>query len=203
MKTEAKTKLARWMPWILIAAGIIGIICSLVLTYDQIQVWKNPSYTPSCSLNPILSCGSVIDSEEGHILGIPGPFFGLLAFPVLATVGVSMLAGATFKRWFWLGLQFGAIAGIGYALWLFWLSLYSIRALCPFCLGVDAVVYVVAWYITLYNIERKAIVIPKSLGGVANFARRHHLDILVLWFLIVTAIILQHFWYYFGKHLPF
>lgn len=201
--TPTRSKLSRWLPYILIVGGIIGIVCSLVLTYDQIKVWQDVNYQPACSLNPILSCGSVINSDQGHILGIPGPFYGLLAFPVLVTIGAAMLAGATFKRWFWIGVQLGAIGGIGYALWLFWLSLFKIHALCPFCLTVDAAVYVMAWYITLYNIEQKVIVIPKILRGVALFARRHHLDLLVLWFLLVTAFILNHFWYYFGKHLPF
>ncbi|HEY1064206.1 MAG TPA: vitamin K epoxide reductase family protein, partial [Candidatus Saccharimonadales bacterium] len=97
----------------------------------------------------------------------------------------------------------GAIGGVGYSLWLLWLSLFTVRALCPFCLAVDVVVFTVAWYITLYNIEKKNIVLPKSLQGAGMFVRRHHLDILVLWFLLVAAFILNHFWYYFGKHLPF
>lgn len=202
-KVEQKTKLVRWFPYLLIIVGIVGIICSLVLTYDQIKVWEDPNYSPACSLNPIVSCGSVIDSKEGHLFGIPGPFFGLLAFPVLLTIGVAMLAGATFKRWFWQGLQIGAIAGVGYALWMFWLSLFTINALCPFCLVVDVAVYIGAWYITLYNIQQKYIGVPKALQGAAKFARQHHLDLIVLWLLALAAYTLYHFWYYFGKHLPF
>lgn len=197
------SKLARRFPWILIAAGIVGIVCSLILTYDQVQVWKNPSYSPACSLNPILSCGTVIDSQQGHVFGVPGPFFGLLAFPVLVTVGAAMLTGATFKRWFWIGLELGVIGGVGYALWLFWLSLFTVHALCPFCLAVDVAVYTAAWYVTLYLIEQKIVVLPAALAGSGTFARKHHLDLLVLWLLLVAAFILYHFWYYFGKHLPF
>lgn len=202
-KPKPASKLAKWLPYILIICGVIGIICSLVLTYDQIKVWEDPSYSPACSLNPIVSCGTVIDSKQGHILGIPGPMYGLLTFPVLVTVGVVMLAGAKLKRWFWLGLQVGAIAGIGYALWLFWLSLFKIHAVCPFCLVTDVAVYTAAWYITLYNIEQGVIKVPTKLKGLANFARQHHLDLLVLWFLILAAYTIYHFWYYFGKHLPF
>jgi uncharacterized membrane protein len=200
---QVQTKLQRVLPWLLIIGGIIGIICSLILTYDQIRVWQNPSYHPACSLNPILSCGNVIDSKQGHIFGIPGPFYGLLAFPVLVTIGVAMLAGARFKRWFWLGLQAGALGGIVYALWLFWLSLFKVHALCPFCLLTDVVVYTTVWYITLYNLEQGTIKLPKSWAKMGNFARRHHLDILLFWFLLLIVFILHHFWYYFDKHLPF
>ena len=203
VKQAAQSKLERFLPWMLTIGGVIGLICSLVLTYDQIKVWENPDFIPACNLNPILSCGNVMNSGEAHIFGIPGPFFGLITFAVLLTIGVALLAGAKLKRWFWQGLQLGALAGLGYALWMFWISLYTIHALCPFCLAVDTVVYILVWYITLYNIEKGHIKIPKPLTGVAKFARNHHLDLLVLWFLILAAYILNHFWYYFGKHLPF
>ncbi len=111
------------------------------------------------------------------------------------------MAGATFKRWFWQCLEVGAIGGVGFALWLFWLSLYRIHALCPFCLAVDVVMYTLFWYITLYNIDNGHVSPPRQLAGIGNFARRYHLDILILWFLIIIFIIFHHFWYYFGQHL--
>lgn len=199
---KAKTlTLERVLPWILIAAGTIGIVCALVLTYDQIRIWQNPNYHPACSLNPVVSCGSVINSKQGDIFGIPGPFFGLITFPVLVTVGTAMLAGAKFKRWFWLGLEAGAIGGVAYALWLFFLSVYKVHALCPFCLTVDVMVYTTSWYITLYELEKGFVKLPGQLQGAGKFARRHHLDILALWFIAVFVFILHHFWYYYGKHL--
>jgi uncharacterized membrane protein len=201
VKIKTPKSLAKVLPFILVVGGIIGLFSSFILAYDQIKIWENPSYQPACSLNPILNCGSVIDSGEGKVFGIPGPFFGLITFSVLLTIGAAMLAGAKFKRWFWLGLQAGAIGGFGFGLWLFLLSIFRINALCPFCLTVDAVVAVMLWYITLYNFEQKVLVMPSALQKVPAFIRRHHLDILVLWFLLVVAFILKHFWYYYGKHL--
>jgi uncharacterized membrane protein len=201
MTKDKKLSLEKALPWILIIGGIVGIICALVLTYDQIKIWQNPHYQPACSLNPVVSCGSVINSKQGELFGIPGPFFGLITFPVLVTVGAAMLAGARFKRWFWLGLEAGAIGGIGYALWLFLLSMYRVHALCPFCLTVDIAVYTTSWYITLYTLAEGFVKLPRRLTGVGDFARRHHFDILLLWFVILAAWILKHFWYYYGKHL--
>src|ERR1019366_6072990 len=139
---------AKVLTWLLVIGGIIGIICSLVLVYDQIKIWQNPHYSPFCSLNPLVNCGSVIDSKQGDVFGIPPPFFGLIVFPILATTGMALFAGAKFKRWFWIGLEAGAIGGAISALWLFILSMYRVHALCPFCLGVDVVVYTLFWYIT-------------------------------------------------------
>jgi uncharacterized membrane protein len=202
MAKKKSITLAQALPWILIIGGVIGLICSFVLTYDQIRIWQDPSYHPACNLNPVVSCGSVINSKQGDIFGIPGPFFGLAVFPVLVTLGVIVASGTKLKRWIWQGLQLGVIGGLLWALLLFYLSIYRVHALCPFCLTVDAVIYILVWYVTLYNIEAKNIPIPKGWAErAATFARKHHLDIIVFWFLLVIAFILKHFWYYYGQHL--
>lgn len=198
-KTFGLTKL---LPYILLICGIIGIICSSILIYDQVRIWQDPNYVPACSLNPVVSCGSVIDSKQGEVFGIPPPFLGLVVFSSIATVGVTLLAGAKYKRWFWLALELGAAGGVAFALWLFLLSMYRVHALCPFCLSVDVVVYTLFWYMTLYVIDNKYLKLPSGKAQkVYGWARRHHLDLLILWFLIIIALILKHFWYYYGKHL--
>lgn len=193
--------LTKIMPWLLIVCGVVGIIASIFLAYDQVRIWQNPSYVPACNLNPLISCGGVITSGKGELFHIPGPFFGFLAFPVLVTVGAAMLAGARFKRWFWQGLQLGAAGGVLFALWMFWTSLFQIHALCPFCLSVDTVMYVFFWYLTLYNLQQGHATLPVRFKGALDFCLRHHLDILVGWFLILIAYTLYHFWYYFGQHI--
>jgi hypothetical protein len=59
------------------------------------------------------------------------------------------------------------------------------------------------WYVTLYNIEKGHIKLSSGLQGIGTFARKHHLDILILWFLIIGGLILHHFWYYYGPLLGF
>ena len=196
-----KPSFVRAIPWVLLISGFVGLVCSLALTYDQIKVWQNPNFRPICNLNPVVSCGSVISSQQGHIFGIPAPITGLILFPVFITFGIVLLAGAKFKQWLWISLEAGVLGGFVYAIWLFLLSTYKVHALCPFCLATDIVVYTSAWYVTLYNIERGFIRLPKRAKAVDLFIRRHHLDILLLWFLALFAFIMHHFWYYYGKHL--
>ena len=71
-KTSRLGKLGTLLPWMLIIGGAIGIICSLILIHDQIELWKNPGFHPACNLNPIVNCGTVIDSKQGEVLGFPG-----------------------------------------------------------------------------------------------------------------------------------
>jgi uncharacterized membrane protein len=200
--TDAKHTLAKALPYILIIGGILGIICSFIITQDKFKLLENPNYHPLCDLNPVISCGSVMQSKQGAAFGFPNPFIGLAAFAVLITIGMAMKAGAIFKRWFWLGLELGAVFGIGFVHWLFFESVYRIHALCPYCMVVWIVTITTFWYVTLYNIEQKNIVLPKGAATtVYSWVRRHHIDILVLWLLIIAGLILKHFWYYYGHHL--
>lgn len=185
----------------LIIGGIIGLICSFVITNDKLQLAENPHFTPNCNLNPVISCGSVMSSSQGSLFGFPNPWIGLAAFAVLVTIGVSMLAGAKFKRWFWLGLEAGIAFGLIFAYWLLFESVYRIRALCPYCLTIDVVVITLFWYVSLYSVQEKYIVLRGRWATFVAFARKHHLDILLAWFLVLIALILQHFWYYYGKYL--
>jgi uncharacterized membrane protein len=201
MKLLKNMTLARALPWLLVIMGIIGLTCSFILTMDEVHLLKNPHFQPSCNLNPVISCGSVMKSTQAHAFEFPNPFIGLAAFSVVITVGVALLAGATLKRWFWIGLQLGALFGIAFVHWLFFNTVYRINALCPYCMVVWVATISTFWYVLLYNIEKDYITLPRAWRGVGAFARRHHLDILILWFLIIAGLILQHFWYYYGHYL--
>jgi uncharacterized membrane protein len=190
------------LPYILIIGGIVGYICSFIILFDKIQLLKNPNYVPSCNLNPIISCGSVMQSKQGSAFGFPNPFIGLGAFTILLTIGMAIFAGAKFKRWFWLGLEAGTIFGLIFIHWLFFESVYRIHALCPWCMVVWVVTITTFWYVSIYNIDQKYIILPKGNSKkIYGWIRRHHLDILFVWFLIIAFLILKHFWYYYGKYL--
>ncbi len=208
-KAKAKNKkhqlrgltLDKVLPWMLVIGGVIGIVCSFIISLDKLRLLQNPNFRPNCDLNPIVSCLSVMSSKQGSVFGFPNPWIGLAGFSVIITVGTVILAGAKLKRWFWLGLEAGIAANLVFAYWLLYESVYRIQALCPYCLTVDVVVIALFWYTTLYSVGEGHIRIPKSWDKAALFARRHHFDILVVWFLVTIVIILKHFWYYYGKFL--
>lgn len=201
LKSEKRLTLARFLPWLLVIGGAIGLICSFIIMYEKLSLLQNPSYTPSCDLNPVISCGSVMASDQSNAFGFPNPILGLIAFPVLITTGVAMMAGAKFKRWYWTGMEIGAILGVAFVHWLFFQSVYRIGSLCPYCMVVWVVTITTFWYVTLYNIQLNFTRIPERYENLAVFVRKHHVDILVLWFLVILAFILKHFWYYYGSFL--
>ncbi len=197
---KAKLNLENVFPWLLIAGGIIGLLASLILAHDTLSIAQNPHYVPSCNLNPVVSCGDVITFKGDSIFGLPYPFYGVAAFGALIASGAGVIAKAKFHKWYWLTMQAFMTLGITGAYYLLIKSMYQIHALCPFCLSVDVATTTLFWYTTLFNIDNGHFGKTKD-SPAYKWIRKHHLDILVLWFILAIAFILHHFWYYYGKHL--
>lgn len=198
-----KLNFGRVLPWLLVICGIIGLVAAFIITVEKVHLLQDPGFRPSCDLNPVISCGSVMASDQSNAFGFPNPLIGLVAFPIVIVTGVLMLNGTQLKRWYMLGLQVGTVFGIGFIHWLFFQSTYRIGALCPYCIAVWVATITTFWYVLLYNIQAGHIRLQERWVGFGTFLQKHHLDILVLWFLIIFALILHHFWYYYGSHLGF
>ncbi len=193
---KTRRELKTVLPYLLVILGTIGLICSLVIMEDKLKILMNPNYKPSCSINPIISCGSVMQSTQAHAFGFPNPFLGLISFPAIITFGALLIGGAKVKRWVWLVLQAGTLLAVLFVHWLFFESVFRIHALCPYCMGVWIVSIALFWYVLLYNLREKNIKTPAKLKGLVNFVQKHHLDVLIAWYLIIIIFILHHFWYY-------
>lgn len=177
------------MPYILIAAGIIGFICSFALSRDAIQFTKNGTLAPSCGLHTFLHCGNIAQFTQASIFGLPDAWLGLIAFAIFTTVGVGMLAGAKFKWWFWAMFEGSMALSFGYTYWLVFATVRHAHVLCSLCLTIGVVITTVFWYLSLYVIREQHLPIPKQLIGTADFARKYHLPILVAWLVLVALLI--------------
>ena len=192
----SRLSLGKVLPYIFVATGLVGMISSLALTYDKIQVLSDKAYEPSCNINPILSCGSVMKTEQASLFGLPNTVFGLIAFTMLLTFGFLLIGGAVVKRWVWIAAQVAATIGVIFMHYLFFQGVYRIQAICPWCFVIWMITIPTFWYITLYNLQQKYILLPKVLRSAALFMRRNHGTILLVWYVIIIGIIIQHFWYY-------
>ena len=198
---KIKLTLPKALPYILTLAGVIGTYAAFILSQDKLRILENPKASLGCSLDPVLACGNVISSDQAQAFGFPNPFLGLAGFAAVATIGVTLLAGAKFKRWLWLAINGGLLFALLFSHWLFIQSVYVIQNLCIYCMIVWTVTITSFWYVTLYNIDNKHIILPNGKGqSDYSWIRKHHLDLLVLWFVIIAGLILNHFWYYYGRN---
>lgn len=185
-------------PYLLTVGGALGLFASLMLSLEKIKVLQDPAFQPACNINPILSCTSVMNSTHNSTASIPNPYIGLAAFAVIITTGMAMLAGATFKKWFWLGLQLGTLGGVAFVHWLYVQSVYGLGKLCLYCMLIWIIVIPIFWYTTLINVHKRFLPVHARAAQLMNFLQRHHFDVVVVWYLAIAISIVARFWYYFG-----
>lgn len=192
-KKNKGLNLQKILPILYVIVAVIGIVVAFWLTYDKIQILKNPNYKPICDINPIISCGDVMGAKQSNLLGVPNPIFGLVGFSMLLAFSLALFAGATFKKWLWLTINAGALAGFLFFVYLFSQGVFVLHAICPFCFIIWMITPPILWYTTIYNLQEGNI---KTKKKVKDWVVNHHGDILLLWYILVFLTLLLKFWYY-------
>lgn len=116
--------------------GLIGWAASLALVLEKLRHLESPTAQLTCSVNPFVTCAPAMDSWQGSLLGFPNPIIGVACFVAPIAVGVSILSGARFARWFTLSFVIGICLAMVFIVWLMVQTVVSIGALCPYCLVV-------------------------------------------------------------------
>jgi len=191
---ESNPRSYRQTAWILVVGGIVGIFASIELIIQKIAVLSDPDFVPNCDINPILSCGSVISTEQASLFGFPNPVLGVIGFTIVIMFGALLFTGVELPRLMWLGLNFGALAGMVFVIWLVSQSLYAIGALCPWCMVVWAVTIPIFWQVTTDNLASNKLSLGKSLSEIIVTLKW---ILIAATYLIIMALIFvrwQDFW---------
>jgi uncharacterized membrane protein len=191
-----KVTLKQTLPYIYLIGGFVGLLASFTLTYDKIHVLENPNYSPGCNISPILSCGSVMKTQQASVFGVPNTIFGLVAFGMLIMLGVVLAQGAALKRRLWLLINAGVFAGFLGFIYLYFQAVFRIHAICPYCFAVWLIMPPILWYTTLYNLREGNLKLKFIKPRIKSWILRHHGDILLSWYVIFFGILLFRFWYY-------
>ena len=170
--------------------GVVGLAAAFALTVDKIRLLQDPDFVPGCDLNPVLSCGSVMRTDQAEVFGFPNPLLGLVGFGVVVTVGVLLATGSRPARGVLAGLALGSLAGAGFVHWLAFQSLYRIGALCPWCL----VVWAVTIPIMVWSVLTAWRTIRPSPAAERLWSVRYLL--VAAWYLTVVVLALVRFWSY-------
>jgi uncharacterized membrane protein len=183
----------RAFTWLLVICGALGLLASWVITIDKFKLLEDPNFVPGCSLNPIISCGNIMKSEQAAAFGFPNPLIGMAAYPVVIALAMGMFAGARYRRWFWLGLQAGTLFGVGFVTWLQYQSLYNIGSLCLWCSLAWVVTIALFWYTLVHNLKHGIIPAPARVRGLVL---EFHWVVPVLWYGVIAVAILTRWWTY-------
>ncbi|WP_335991918.1 vitamin K epoxide reductase family protein [Glycomyces sp. MUSA5-2] len=181
---------------VLLVGGLVGLAAAFDLTYERIASLIDPNHQISCNFNPVLSCGTVMNTWQASVFGFPNPLIGLAAFPLVVFMGVLWLSKTELPRWIALSFNLGTLAGIGFVSWLIFQSVYQIGVLCPWCMAVWAVVLPIFWFTTVRNLRTGAIPVSADWRDAVDDVLRFHWIGLALLYVAVIGIVGTGFWDY-------
>jgi len=190
---DARVGAGRPYAWLLVVTGALGLLASFVITLDKFRLLEHPGFSPSCNLSPIVSCTNVMRSAQAAAFGFPNPVLGLMTYPVVIAVGEGVLAGARYRRWFWLGLDLGALFGAGFCMWLMSQALYTIGALCLWCCLAWTATIALFWYTTVHNVRHRVIRLPRPVAAaVLEFSW----VVPFAWYAVIVMLVAARWWSY-------
>lgn len=191
-----KGKLGLVLPYVLIMLAAVGVVASINLTVEEINTLKDPDYSATCTLNPIISCTSSIASDQGQVLGPPNPVLGIGAFAALMAIAFGLVAGARYAKWLWQAMWLASFGGMFVVGWFVYQALYELQALCIYCMTTWAAVIPLFVYLTLYVTSQKYIPLPKAMG---RFIEKNHLAVVVGLYAVIVVLAYFQFDYYWNS----
>lgn len=188
-KNETIKKDNTFIFWGMLIGAVLSLIAAFVLSVDAIKIAANPHAELSCSVNIVVNCATVAAHPTAHFFGFPNSFLGLMTEPVVITVAIAGLAGIKFPRKFMFAAQIGYTLGFLFAYFLFYISMFVIQALCPWCLLVTLSTTLVFFSITRYNIREDNLYLPKKASHAAQRFVHKNYDIFTLVLLVVICLL--------------
>ena len=176
----------------LVIAGALGLLAAFELSMEKILTLSDPGYEPGCNVGVLVGCSVNLASQQGSIFGFPNPFIGLMAWPVVITIGMALLARARFDRWFWIGLNIGVTGALALVIWLIAQSIYVLDVLCPWCMLTWAVTIPVFWAVTFRNLREGVFTSDDRVRRVGAVALSWVVVITIASYAIVVVLAQLH-----------
>lgn len=139
--TDTERSFSRIAAIWLIIAGVIGWFAAFQLTQERLHLLANPGSVAGCDFSILVQCSANLESWQGSLFGFPNPILGLTGWLAPIIIGVAVLAGVKFPRWFWLSFWAGMLLAFIFVVWLISQSIFVLGTLCPWCM--------VTWAVTI------------------------------------------------------
>ena len=146
----------------LILAGIIGFLAAWELSVDKVIAFVTPNARLSCDVSVLVQCTKNLLSPQGAVLGFPNPLIGIGCWIAPIAVGIALLAGVRFRRWFWIAFNLGVVGAMVLVFWLIGQSILVLGTLCIWCMVTWSVTIPTFWAVTLYNLKSGNIPMPAA-----------------------------------------
>ncbi len=178
----------RWLFAAMLISALASLTASFVLSVDALTIASHPNVVLPCDINRVVTCGTVARTWQASLLGFPNAYLGLMCEPVVITVAVAGLAGMSFPRWFMTAAQSVYLAGVAFALWLFFQSAFVIHAFCPWCLLVTLGSTVTFFTMLRYNVLSGKLPLTPRVQLWARRAVGAHGDLACVVIIVATLV---------------
>jgi uncharacterized membrane protein len=147
---------------VLVIAGLGGLAAAYNLSVDKVTAILSPSTRLNCSFSILVSCGDNLKSWQGSLFGFPNPLIGLGGFAVTLVIGIAILAGVRFPRWWMIAFNIGVMGAFAFITFLIYSSVFVIGTLCVWCALVWIVTIPTFWLATLGNLSNGTFALANS-----------------------------------------
>jgi uncharacterized membrane protein len=138
---------------VLVIAGLGGLAAAYNLSVDKVTAILSPATKLNCSFSILVSCGDNLKSWQGSLFGFPNPLIGLGGFAVTLLIGIAILAGVKYPRWWMIAFNIGVMGAFAFITFLIYSSVFVIGTLCVWCALVWIVTIPTFWLTTLGNLS--------------------------------------------------
>ena len=177
---------------LLLLASAVALIAAVVLSYEALLLARDSGAVLSCDINAVISCAAVSNHWSASILGIPNSFIGMVLLPIVMTIAVSLLFGVKFPKWFMRATQLALFAGILFAGWMFYMSVYVIGILCPWCLTTDLAMIVMFFAFTDYAIRQDVLVRNNKLQKkLLNLSKGGYIWLAMFSLIVIVTLLIM------------
>lgn len=167
--------------WVMLIASLVGIVATMIQSYERLQLALNPNQNLLCDFSGQLSCTSVLVAWQSRAFGVPNSWIGMAVFALFASAAVAGVTGGRASKGYAAFLGFFAAFMLGFTLWFLWQSTFAIGSLCVYCTVIGTCVVIIN--AVVWRIWNKLGMLPGALHTLVE----SKFD-LVLWAALWVAV---------------
>lgn len=133
---------------VVLGASLAGIGFTVVQVLEKITLLTDPGATLTCDFSDRVSCSDVLEAWQSSVLGPPNSVIGAIMFSLLASSALAGFLGSRLSRSYVVTMWGLAVFFLCFATWFMAETAFSIRSLCPWCIGITTAVVAICAALT-------------------------------------------------------
>lgn len=175
---------------VVLGASLAGVGFTVVQVLEKITLLKDPGASLVCDFSESVSCSDVLEAWQSSVLGPPNSVIGAVMFTVLGSGALAGFLGSRLSRSYVATLWGLAVFFLAFATWFMAETAFSIRSLCPWCVGITTAVVVICAALTRVAHHSRAFGDTRFGRAVDRaVARRLDLAFWGTWWLVIGAML--------------